>query len=263
MPIFRCSGKLVYFAHIPKCAGSSIEDYLAAIPQGKLAFVDRAHEDRPFARRWSLTSPQHVPAEAMSRFFPSGFFDAAFTVVREPLARMRSAFLFQKYVHETIGPQTSLDSFVKTELARRYADTAWCDGHFLPQSSFLPDNMTLRLFRLEDDGLAQVITYLAEIIQDADWPSNMPHANATPLPEQLPAMDNELSELGEALLRAIYCDDFALYAQMVPAKSPVPMLPVDFDPDQYLKAHPDVAAAGMDAHHHYLLHGRHEGRGWR
>lgn len=33
-----------------------------------------------------------------------------------------------------------------------------------------------------------------------------------------------------------------------------------FDPVLYLQANPDVAAAGMAAEHHYLLHGRREGR---
>ncbi|MDN6315593.1 MAG: hypothetical protein L0J56_09890, partial [Halomonas sp.] len=34
-----------------------------------------------------------------------------------------------------------------------------------------------------------------------------------------------------------------------------------FDPDAYLKAHPDVARAGQNALAHYLLFGEEEGRG--
>ena len=37
-------------------------------------------------------------------------------------------------------------------------------------------------------------------------------------------------------------------------------LPADFDPAVYLELYPDVAAAKMDAAHHYLVHGRKEGR---
>ena len=39
-----------------------------------------------------------------------------------------------------------------------------------------------------------------------------------------------------------------------------PELPGDFDPVEYLRANPDVAAAGVDAAQHYLDHGRREGR---
>lgn len=37
-------------------------------------------------------------------------------------------------------------------------------------------------------------------------------------------------------------------------------LPKDFDTDEYLRANPDVAAAGIDATSHYLNYGRREGR---
>jgi hypothetical protein len=40
-------------------------------------------------------------------------------------------------------------------------------------------------------------------------------------------------------------------------------LPPDFDPAAYLALHRDVAAAGMDAAHHYLSHGKAEGRAYR
>jgi hypothetical protein len=38
------------------------------------------------------------------------------------------------------------------------------------------------------------------------------------------------------------------------------LIPPDFDADLYLRANPDVAAAGMGAVHHYVTHGRDEGR---
>ena len=36
-----------------------------------------------------------------------------------------------------------------------------------------------------------------------------------------------------------------------------------FDPGAYLAAHPDVAAAGMNAYEHLIRHGLLEGRAWR
>jgi hypothetical protein len=40
-------------------------------------------------------------------------------------------------------------------------------------------------------------------------------------------------------------------------------LPADFDPDQYLSLHPDVAKAGMDPAYHYARHGMKEGRRYK
>jgi len=40
-------------------------------------------------------------------------------------------------------------------------------------------------------------------------------------------------------------------------------LPADFDPDQYLRLHPDVAKAGMDPAYHYARHGMKEGRRYK
>jgi len=39
-------------------------------------------------------------------------------------------------------------------------------------------------------------------------------------------------------------------------------LPPGFDPAGYLRHNPDVAAAGVDPTHHYVLHGAREGRTW-
>lgn len=40
-------------------------------------------------------------------------------------------------------------------------------------------------------------------------------------------------------------------------------LPADFDPAEYLRMHKDVAAAKLDAAHHYINHGRAEGRPYK
>lgn len=45
--------------------------------------------------------------------------------------------------------------------------------------------------------------------------------------------------------------------------APAPELPADFDPDTYLRLHPDVAAAGIDPARHWLTHGYSEGRAYK
>ena len=99
MPIFRYSNKLIFFSHIPKCAGTSIESYCQKIGM-KIAFLDNQNYLEYLAsnKAWNSSSPQHIPGYAIARLFPLNFFDAYFTVVRNPINRLKSAFKFQKYI---------------------------------------------------------------------------------------------------------------------------------------------------------------------
>ena len=54
MPIVRINSKLVYFAHVPKCAGSAVERYLAA-RFGPLGFLDSTYLKMRKSRRWNNT----------------------------------------------------------------------------------------------------------------------------------------------------------------------------------------------------------------
>lgn len=53
-------------------------------------------------------------------------------------------------------------------------------------------------------------------------------------------------------------------ARLAPrGRPPRDRLPAGFDPRWYLRKHPDVAAAGLDAGEHFLKHGQFESRAWR
>lgn len=96
MPIVRVGDQLVYFAHVPKCAGTSVEEYLAA-RFGPLAFLDRAYPDRDGRdSAWNRTSPQHIDVATFERLFPADLFAASFTVVRHPANRLLSSYRFER-----------------------------------------------------------------------------------------------------------------------------------------------------------------------
>ena len=155
MPIFQNARKLLYFAHVPKCAGTSIENYLTR------RFGPAALLDRRFVpgrqRNWTSTSPQHVPAAQLERLFPEGFFDAGFAFVRDPLARATSAFHFHQSNRGKIDADLSLADWIrripgfKPDMHDRY------DGHFRSQSHIVPQ--WCRVFRLED-GFDEFIAWL-------------------------------------------------------------------------------------------------------
>lgn len=231
MPIVRIANALVYYAHVPKCAGSSVEDYLAR-RFGPLAFLDRRHLAIPEPARWSRTSPQHADWAAIERLFPPGFLTAAFAVVRHPLDRAVSAYRFQAEVEGTVPDGMGFGEWLDAE-ARARAETPYTsDNHSRPQVDFLPPENTLpcQIFHLEH-GLDALIPWLDTLAGNQDGPRAMGHANeagalrrkdigpVTPTPED------------RARVAEIYAPDFERlgYAQdRKTPRTPPPTLSQDF-----------------------------------
>ncbi|MDB6455045.1 sulfotransferase family 2 domain-containing protein [Falsirhodobacter sp. 20TX0035] len=146
MPIFKVGEQVCFFAHVPKCAGTSIEDYLAK-RFGQLAFQNRKFKPG-HSKNWLANSPQHIPAPQLSTLFPQGFFDAGFAFVRNPVDRFLSAFNFHQVkrgkIAANVTPQQWLTDLPKFDPERH----ALYDNHFLPQVTFVPE--WCEVFKLED-----------------------------------------------------------------------------------------------------------------
>lgn len=173
MPIVKISGKIVYFAHVPKCAGTAIEIYLTEA-FGALAFRDTKFNAYPPRTRWTKSSPQHVDANTISTLFPPQFFDASFAVVRSPVARIVSAFRFQRDIEGLINVNVTFAEWL-TRVHLSQNRTPWqFDNHTRLMDDIVPQNA--RIFRLED-GLAAVVRYLESIAgYDCSLPQTiMPH----------------------------------------------------------------------------------------
>ena len=90
MPILKSNkNKLTYFVHIPKCAGSSIENYVFQT-NSHIAFLRRNNE-LDYKNLLNF-SPQHTPAKFIEYLFDPSFFDNYFVVIRNPISRLKSAF---------------------------------------------------------------------------------------------------------------------------------------------------------------------------
>ena len=72
MPIFRINDKLHFYAHVPKCGGSSVEFYLTE-RFGPLALDERGHELIPRHQQWSVESANHIPVTDLYRIFPVSY----------------------------------------------------------------------------------------------------------------------------------------------------------------------------------------------
>lgn len=191
MPIFRVGEKLHYYAHVPKCGGSSVEGYLKD-RFGSLAFLNTQFLSVPETHRWSKSSPQHLPLADFHRLVPKDWISSSFAVVRHPLRRLISAYHFQRDVENTVSAIWTIDEWFDDYLQKVAADPFMYDGHLRPMSEIVPEEA--EIFKLED-GLAAIVPYLDRIAGDQRGdrdiaPENVAkksgsHGDAAPSPETL------------------------------------------------------------------------------
>lgn len=172
MPLARVGTKLVYFAHVPKCAGMAVETYLAA-RFGPLALVHNKYGKTAEGARWSRTSPQHMPEDVRLNYVPDDFIDTSFAVVRHPALRLRSVFLFQRDIEERIAPDTTFSPWLD-EVADKMGDPFAYDGHLRPMDSTVPENA--QVFWLEN-GLDLLIDWFDDLTMDKAEPRRIKPIN--------------------------------------------------------------------------------------
>lgn len=216
MPVFRIGDKLHYYAHVPKCGGSSVEAYLKT-RFGALAFLDTRFLDLPAARRWTKSSPQHLPFRAFTRLIPEDWIASSFAVVRHPVKRLVSAFRYQVEVEGTVAPLWSIDEWFDDWLGRAEAEPFLYDNHLCPQSAIVPAGATV--FRLED-GLDAIVPHLDALAGDAKGARRIPAENVrrkgmSPDAERLKPSPETVARIAE-----FYAEDFARfgYGEATPPK---------------------------------------------
>ena len=173
MPIFRIGDTLHYYAHVPKCGGSSVEAYLRT-RFGSLAFLNTRYLDLPEQARWTRSSPQHLALADLHRLIPPDWIASSFAVVRHPVKRLISAFQFQVEVEGTVAALWSIDEFFDDWLKRAEAEPFLYDNHLRPQSDLVPDGAAI--FRLED-GMAPLVAHLDSLAGNSEGPREIPKEN--------------------------------------------------------------------------------------
>ena len=155
---FIVTDRTILFVHIPKCAGSSVEAWLA-----RHAPLNMWNPMAPLASR---VTPQHHTAGDLRAMFDDGFFDYAFAIVRDPYARIESEYRMRMMLRQ--GPATPpFSSWLAHHVQAARNNPFALDNHLRPQSDFLDSDM--RIFKLED-GLDAALARVAVDCGLADQP---------------------------------------------------------------------------------------------
>lgn len=155
MPIFSRDGQHVLFAHVPKTGGTAVEQVFADSGYGFM-YRDMAPPSRG-GRVVRRCSPQHLHASLLVDLFRLELFAVTFAVVREPLARFRSEFLYRHRRSEAAVTPASVEAWGLDVLSRLADDPYLSDNHFRPQHEFLTPGMVV--YRYED-GLDAAVASL-------------------------------------------------------------------------------------------------------
>lgn len=230
MPIFKAGHKLIYYAHVPKCGGSSVAWYLRQ-RFGSVAFSDTRQTRRAASAAWSRTSPQHIDAETLSLLFPDGFFDATFSIVRHPVPRLISAYHFQLEVERSISDQVLFSDWLEDIVEMRQENPFLYDNHVRPMSEIVPQGA--QVFHMEH-GLDGLIPWCDAITGDQNGPRAIPrrnekgaHTDKKSVQSRATATETDIARIAE-----IYAEDFQRFgydpADTRHTSAPAPVLPSGF-----------------------------------
>jgi hypothetical protein len=207
MPFFKTSGKLVYYAHVPKCGGSAVGAYMRQ-RFGDIAFSDTQYMSQPEARRWTRTSPQHVDAKTMERLIPLSFFDACFTIVRHPVARAISAYHFQAEVEGQVEGSASFSDWLATLPEVMAQQPFAMDNHIRPMTQIVPDGAAV--FHLEH-GLDPLVAWFDALTGMADGPRMIEERNTRGAHTKTTGKKAEPSAADLDLIVQLYAADFTRF----------------------------------------------------
>ncbi|QDY70968.1 sulfotransferase family 2 domain-containing protein [Qingshengfaniella alkalisoli] len=241
MPIFKAGDRLVYYAHIPKCGGTAVAWYLSE-RFGKIAFSDSMHTRHDPVTSWSKSSPQHIDNRSLSRLFPRDFFDATFTIVRHPVARLVSAYHFQLEVESSISGNIGGFSDWLAELPDMMAENPFIyDNHVRPMNDLVPNDA--RIFHMEH-GLDGLVAWFDELTGEEAAPRAVPRFNERGGYVKVKTEQVLPSDLDLERISRLYAADFERFGYQVDQKFPqtaAPQLSARQirERDTALKAHND------------------------
>lgn len=216
MPIVKAGGKIIFYAHVPKCGGSAVSWYLKN-RFGDIAFNDNRYTRRPERDRWSKTSPQHIDVASMGYLFPDSFFDATFTIVRHPVSRLISAYHFQAEVEGQISQTLDFSSWLLNITEDMEENPFVYDNHVRPMSDIAPS--TAQVFYMEH-GLDAMIPWFDQVTGQVDGPRAVPQINKRGEYKGKSTTKVEPSSADLDLIANVYGADFERFGYDITTRTP-------------------------------------------
>ena len=213
MTIFKVHSNFIYFSHIPKCAGSSIEDYFSTFPECSISFLDREFYSSSL-NNWSKSSPQHILGNVVERLFDNNFFTDYLGIIREPIDRFKSTFNYQKYWLKNIEEKMDSNFFISEILPSNYQKQGWCDNHFQTQISFLIPNRKYKLFLMNQEGIRKAKKYIDQNIFANDREKEIPRNNMAKDLYSNKVEEIELNSKSIEVIKKLYSLDFDLFKEL-------------------------------------------------
>lgn len=203
MPFYTKNNKTIFFSHIPKTGGSSVDRYLG---QHKY--------NRTFFGGSNEKSLQHRHTKDKDLIEEKTKYNIIyeFTVFRNPLERLLSEFFMRSPVHKN-KTDKDFHKFVLNMLNRYETNNYINDNHIRPQVEFISESM--EIFKFNEWG--HLIEKLRE--HDKEFSDRFPHINhATDYKNTLQFSSEVLGwkpkKETEGVIREFYKEDYKIYEEL-------------------------------------------------
>jgi hypothetical protein len=213
MPFCNPDGKLLYFVHIPKTGGSSMEDYLRR-RFGQLFLFER--KLRPHNKGAGIiVQIVHLSSWDLEQVIPNEI-DLVFGIVRDPLARIMSEYRWQSGASASSKMPFSTWLRIMISAARR--EPRVYGNHIRPMDELTPERT--EVFRFED-GFEPVVARIDDVMG-----SSMPEMTIGHLKNRKDFRKIEVYRQDIELINDYYAADFARFGYERPEPGAYPSDPM-------------------------------------